>query len=389
MIGRLQNMPKNRHFFLFGARGTGKTTLLRHEFGTSGALWIDFLSDEDEERFSHHPDLLSRILEREEYPYVIIDEVQKVPKILDIVHREIERKHSTKFIMTGSSARKLKRGGADMLAGRAFTFFLHPLTYRELGERFDLKDVLEFGSLPGLTQYTSREDKQNFLRAYTRTYLKEEIRVEQIVRHIDPFRDFLEIAAQCNGEIINYAKIAREVGVDDKTVRNYFSILEDTLLGIFLPSYHHSVRKQQRESPKFYLFDPGIKRVLDRTTTVELLEQTYAFGKAFEHWVILEVFRLNDYFQKDYKFYYLRTKNGVEIDLIIDRPGREDLIVEIKSTRRVGIDDITRLRRFAADWDRPVIPYVWSRDPVKQEIEGVRCLPWEAGMEEAGLLPGT
>ena len=228
-----------------------------------------------------------------------------------------------------------KYGAADLLAGRAFTYNLYPFSHIELGGAFSLDISLSLGSLPGMLALEEVEDRKEYLRSYVKTYLKEEIVAEQVIRQIQPFRDFLEIAAQCNGQIINYSKIARDIGVDDKTVQSYFQILEDTLVGFMLPSFHRSIRKRQREAPKFYFFDPGVKRALDRTLRMELVPQTFAYGKAFEHWVILEAMKMNEYRRLDYQFMYLKTKDDAEIDLIIERPGEKTLLVEIKSSVQV------------------------------------------------------
>ncbi|MGK5088697.1 AAA family ATPase [Bdellovibrionota bacterium FG-2] len=386
MVYRTLKLSKNNSFFLFGPRGTGKSTLLRNRFSDQEHLWIDLLKDEDEETFRRHPQKLSELLTRKHFDWVVIDEVQKLPKLLDIVQLEIEQK-KTKFALTGSSARKLKRGNANMLGGRAFSYHLFPLTHLELGESFDLDAALSFGGLPKLLELSETDDRHEYLRGYVRTYLKEEIVAEQIVRKIDPFRDFLKIAAQTNGQIVNFSKIATDVGVDDKTVHTYFQILEDTLLGFFLPSYHRSIRKRQREAPKFYLFDTGVKRSLDQTLRSELVPQTYAYGKAFEHWVILEAFRLNEYLRLDYDFSYLRTKDDAEIDLIIDRPGEKPLLVEIKSSTNVDAKDATILERFAAAWKAPVECHVWSLDPNERKSGKTLFLPWKKGLQEAGLVP--
>lgn len=383
MIHRIQNLNKNNSFFLFGGRGTGKTTLLKQFYVGKETLWIDLLTDADESLYGRHPDELSHILSRKKYERVVIDEVQKAPKILDIVQHEMEKERGPQFILTGSSSRKLKRGSGNLLAGRAFTYQLFPLTSFELGKCFDLKNALEFGTLPKLLQYSRGEDKNEFLRAYVKTYLREEIQIEQIVRKLNPFRDFLEIAAQSNGKIVNYSKISKDVGVDDKTVYSYFSILEDTLIGFMLPAFHRSVRKQQREAPKFYFFDTGITRALSGTLTVELLPQTFAFGNAFEHWVILECIRLNEYKKLDYKFSYLKTKDNAEIDLIIQRPGNVELLVEIKSARRVAGEHISQIRRFKKDWRFPCDAEIWSLDPNEKEIDGIHCLYWQSGLQNA------
>ncbi len=382
MVGRLQKLNNHHSFFLFGARGTGKSTLVKDFYSGSNTLWIDLLKSEDEERFGRRPDELSKVLSQKKYEKVVIDEIQKSPKLLDIVHLEIERNKNIQFVMTGSSARKLKRGHANLLAGRAFTYYLYPLTFFELEDEFDLNNVLEFGSLPYLLELNSDEDKNEFLRSYVRTYIKEEIQVEQIVRKLNPFRDFLEIAAQSNGEIINYSTIAKQVAVDDKTIKNYFSILEDTLIAYLLPPFHRSIRKRQREAPKFYLFDTGIKRSLEGTLRVKLQPKTFAYGKSFEHLIIAECHRLNEYNKLDYKFSYLRTKDGAEIDLVVQRPGQSDLLIEIKSTDMVQDHHVKNLNVFFSDWDKKAEAELWSLDPIEKKIGNVSCLPWNVGMKK-------
>lgn len=285
--------------------------------------------------------------------------------------------------MTGSSARKIKRGSANLLAGRAFVNYLFPLTHIELGKRFDLKEALEFGTLPKITQLKSTKEKQSFLRAYALLYLKEEIREEQIVRKLDPFRRFLEIAAQTNGEIINYSNIARDVNVDTKTVQSYFQILEDTLIGHILEPFHLSIRKRQRTNPKFYFFDLGIKRALDRTLTIELLPQTYAFGRAFEHFFITEILRFHAYFPKDYQFSYLCTKDNAEIDLIVERPAMPVALIEIKSTREVTERHILNLKRFRKDFKNSEA-FCLSLDTTEKVIDNINILHWRRGLNELG-----
>lgn len=380
MVGRTQKLSKNNSLFLFGARGCGKSTLLNELFPVSQTLWIDLLQGDSEDVFRRDPDQLSFLIEMQKPQRVIIDEIQKIPKLLDIVHREIERHPEIQFIMTGSSARKLKRGAANLLAGRAFEYHLFPLTTFELGSKFQIEDVLRFGSLPKLLQFESNADKSEYLRTYSRTYLKEEILQEQLVRNIEPFQDFLETAAQCNGKILSYSKISRDLGIDDKTVKNYFSILADTYVGFFLPSFNRSIRKRQREAPKFYLFDLGIKRALERTLSVELVPQSYAFGEAFETWIVQECFRLNEYFKKDFRLSYLRTQFNVEVDVIIERPGLPDVLVEIKSSELISEHDVKSLASVSKDWDRPYSAQVWSRDPQEKKILEVECLPWEKAL---------
>ena len=190
--------------------------------------------------------------------------------------------------MTGSSARKLKHGGANLLAGRAFVYNLYPFSYLELKKDFHLETALQYGLLPEIYNLSTNKERELFLKAYTNTYLKEEVWAEQLVRQLNPFRRFLEVAAQCNGKIINIAKLSRDVGVDDKTIKQYFSILEDTLLGFYLEPFKHSFRKRLSMKPKFYWFDTGVSRALNNLSQIPLTASTNAFGNAFEHFIILE-----------------------------------------------------------------------------------------------------
>jgi predicted AAA+ superfamily ATPase len=286
--------------------------------------------------------------------WVVIDQVQRAPKLLDTVYSLIEAPWNSnkrvKFALTGSSARKLKRGAANLLAGRAYTYNLHPLTYQELAGRFNLIDALAWGTLPTVWNIKSDEERKAYLKSYTATYIHEEIAQEQLVRNLIPFRKFLPIAAQSSGTIINYNSIARDLGVDWTTIRNYFEILEDTLIGFKLPAFSQSVRKQQILSPKFYLFDLGVKRSLDKT--LNLVPSTgQIIGPLFEHFIICEAIRLNDYLDKDFSFSYLRTQGGAEIDLVIERPGEKTVFVEIKSTTNVTKEHLRHLRDLASERD--------------------------------------
>jgi predicted AAA+ superfamily ATPase len=303
MFQRLFAPPQNNSFFLFGARGTGKSTFLKNQLALKNVLWIDLLHSKTEDLYRLHPEELAKQVQADKkIKWVIIDEVQKIPRLLDTIHELIEST-KTKFILTGSSARKLKSGGANLLAGRAFVYNMHPLTHVELGNQFSLDTVLTWGSLPQIFSLNNDSDKTEFLDAYALTYLKEEIWTEHIIRKLDPFRRFLEVAAQTSGDIINYSNIADDVGADIKTVQSYYQILEDTWVGFLLPAYHKSVRKQQNSNPKFYFFDVGVKRILDHSLGQKVTPHTYGYGKLFEHFVILECLRLNSYLRKRFRFF--------------------------------------------------------------------------------------
>ena len=385
MFNRLIKFPQNSSFFLFGARSTGKTHLLKQRFKLSDSLYIDLLDPEANETYSLRPKTLVEQLAAlpEKIEWVIIDEIQKIPKLLDLVHQQIESSRF-KFALSGSSARKLKHGGANLLAGRAFVNDLFPLTAQETGDRFSLQQALAWGTLPRIFALENDVDRRDFLRTYTHTYLREEIVQEQVVRKLEPFRRFLFVAAQMSGRIINFSKIAREVGASTPTVQTYFQILEDTLVGFLLEPFHESIRKRQSGNPKFYFFDTGVQRALENTLTVAFRSQTYAYGLAFEHFVINEINRLQSYAKKDYRLSFLRTKDDVEIDLIIERPGLKRALVEIKSTECVTEDDVRSLQRLGKDISNSEA-FCFSLDPTPKKIGDVLCLPWQQGLEEIGL----
>jgi predicted AAA+ superfamily ATPase len=380
-LPRLLKLPQNESFFLFGARNTGKSTLLHKCFSATTSLWVDLLDPEEEDRFSRNPNELKEIVlaMSSEITHVIIDEVQKVPKLLDVVHSLIE---STKihFVMTGSSARKLKHGGANLLAGRAYVYNLFPFSFLEIDKLFNLSAALQWGLLPRVVLAPAEEQKAKFLQAYSYTYLKEEIWVEQFIRKIDPFRRFLEVAAQCNSKIINFANIARNVGVDDKTIKEYFSILEDTLIGFFLEPFQNSLRKRLSAKPKFYFFDTGVVRALARLLSVPIRPETSAYGEAFEHFVILECFKLANYFKSEYRFSYLKTKDDAEIDLVIERPGEPLLFIEIKSAININREDLGNLIKLSSD-AKNCEAVCFANVKRKKAIDNITIYPWADGVK--------
>lgn len=382
MFPRLRRFTHKHSFFLFGPRGTGKSTLLKERFDQGECLWLDLLDTSLEDQFMRSPSDLYAIVKAlsEEVTYIVIDEIQKVPKLLDEVHRLIEEVDKI-FILTGSSTRKLKQGGANLLAGRAFVYHLYSLSCFELKEKFDLENVLQWGTLPKIFSFKEKEEKNEFLRSYADTYLKEEIWNEHLIRKLQPFRRFLEVAAQCNGKIINYSNIAKDVGVDDKTIKEYFSILEDTMIGFFLEPFHSSFRKRLVEKPKFYFFDLGVVRSLSRRLSVPIIPKTSAYGDAFEHFILLEFVRLKSYFQPDYRFSFIRTASDVEVDLVIERPGKSLLCIEIKSADNIDERDISAFSKITKDLEN-CEAIVLSQDRFKKQFDHVTCYPWKQGIEE-------
>jgi len=385
LLPRLLQLPTERHILLFGARNTGKSTLIEQFYMPLGAFCFDLLDQDLEQQLQARPNALYDMVKAlpKERPYVIIDEIQKIPALLNVVQRLMKDKDRY-FIMSGSSARKLKREGANLLAGRAFVYHLYPLTSVELGEQFNLEQALHWGTLPEILNCFNDDDRKTFLMSYAHTYLKEEIAAEQFVRNLTPFRRFLEVAAQCNGQIINYANLARDIHVDDKTVKTYFSLLEDTLIGYMLEPYHGSLRKRVHQKPKFYFFDTGIVRALAHHLTLPLLPSTSAYGYAFEHFIINECIRLASYYKKDFQFSYLRTVTDLEIDLIIERPGQSTLLIEIKSTR-----EVTKPMLKALGLLKNEIPnaeaWCLSNDPYAKKFDDLLVLPWQQGLENIFL----
>jgi predicted AAA+ superfamily ATPase len=381
MLIRLINLSKTNSFFLFGARGTGKTSLLKALF-KENMVYIDLLNLDTEAAYQLDPEQLYRELSAlsTNVKFIIIDEIQKVPRLLDVIHRKIEET-ALIFILTGSSARKLKRGAANLLAGRAFVYHLYPLTAEELKDSFDLNRALAFGTLPKVWNFSDDSDRRRFLKAYSNTYLKEEVWGEQLIREIEPFRRFLQVAAQLHGQVLNYSKISRDVGVDDSTIRNYYSILEDTLVGFLLPGYSGSERKQLRQAPKFYLFDNGVRRALAGTVDYDIVPASYEYGIAFEQLVVCEIMRRVAYVERDIQYSYLATEGGAEIDLVLKAGPKVLALIEIKSAHKINPShDLRHLAAMKTDF-RNATPFCLYNGDSRMKEENIEILPWMFGVE--------
>ncbi|RMG44508.1 MAG: ATP-binding protein [Candidatus Dadabacteria bacterium] len=385
MIKRALNLLTSQSFFLLGARATGKTTLLKQKFSPENSLLINLLDPEVHGTLEANPKHLYSMAERDlkKNNWILIDEIQKLPELLDVVHDLIESK-SAKFGLTGSSARKLKRGASNLLAGRAFVHRLFPLLPTELGEAFSLETYLAWGGLPKIYDFKSDLERSVYLQSYVQTYLQEEIIAEQIIRKLPPFRKFLGVAAQSNGSIINYSKIANDIRSDPVSVKNYYQILEDTLIGYLLDPYHTSIRKRQRQNPKFYLFDTGVLRAQARQLDVPVREGTYNYGMLFETFIINLVRYNLEYQFKQFELSYLTTKDGAEIDLIIERAGEKTVLIEIKSGTSVRDEELNTLNSFARDVADSEA-YCLYRGNIERTVGKVSLLPWEKGLQEMGI----
>lgn len=340
-----------------GARGLGKTKLseswVREQEAT---LEYNLLDPGEFKRLLANPSQLvnevrTKISALPEHLTlsVFIDEVQKVPELLDVCHLLVEeQKPRVRFLLTGSSVRKLKSQSANLLASRAISVRLHPFTAMELEHTgFNLLEVLQYGTVPAIM---FAEQKTQALRTYVDTYLKEEIQQEALVRKLDKFFSFIDVAAQLSGEVVNFRKMARQISVADKTIGDYFQILVDTLLVIKIPGWSRSAKKQIIKSPKFYFFDCGVLNAAARELHSSLEAGTPRYGRLFEQFVILEFFRLNDYFSLDYALSFYSTGNA-EVDLVLSRSRSEaPIAIEIKSCPQVYREDFEGMEIFSREY---------------------------------------
>jgi uncharacterized protein len=385
MIQRVLQFPDKQSFFLFGPRQTGKSSLVQARFGNS-AWTVSLLHTEDYTRYAKHPgqyrlDVAEKIAKGTSC--FILDEVQRIPDLLNEVHALMEKFPVCRFIMLGSSARKLMRGGANLLGGRAVRRFLFPFTRQEQGDAFRLDDALRFGTLPPLTDL-SDADKLDVLRAYTDTYLREEIQMEGLVRNLGGFYRFLEVAASASGELLNFTNIARECQLQARSVLSYYEILEDTLIGFRLLPWMKSERKRLVAHPKFYFFDTGITNAVNRRLAESPDSRLY--GRLFEHFMILEAYRHLHYSASEHRLFYWRTNTGAEVDLLIEKHGRLTGAFEFKSAVEVGGDDFSGLRAFRRDNPETPLTVVY-RGQQPYQTDGIHVIPWQQFLAEFCTLP--
>jgi uncharacterized protein len=352
-------------FFLWGPRQTGKTTLLRQAY--PDAVWLDLLKADEFRRYLDRPELLRQELAARPARQVVIDEIQKVPHLLDEVHWLIENT-ATCFALCGSSARKIKRGAANLLGGRAIRYELFGLTAHEIGRDFDLVRMLNHGYLPRI--YTS-ERAARLLGAYVADYLKEEIAAEGLVRNLPAFSRFLDVAALSDADLVNFSNIARDCGVSSHTVKSYFEILEDTLLGRWLPAYTKRPKRRVIAAPKFFFSDVGVVNQLCRRGTIQPGGEL--FGKAFENWVFHELLAAGARNEHDIQLSYWRLASGIEVDFIV---GAMQVAIEVKATARVTGDDLRGLRQLVVDHPRVGRRLVVCLEPKRRRIDdGIEILP--------------
>lgn len=318
----LQQLIEQKSFFLFGPRSTGKTSLIKHQLQKE-VLYIDLLNSDYYTLLNARPSALEEIISASPSPsnIVAIDEIQRVPELLNEVHRLIELKN-LKFLMTGSSARKLRKSGINLLAGRAWRADIFPLTYTEI-PHFELEKFLLYGGLPQVI--TSKKPNEE-LSAYVNTYLREEIQAEALVRKISAFGQFLQMSALNSGKILNFANIANDMGISATTIREYYQILEDTLIGFYVPAFTKSLKRKAISTTKFYLFDIGVRHKLAQIRHLEPNSDLY--GQAFEHFIAMELRAYLSYSRMEHTLQYWQSKNGQEVDFLIG----ETIAIEVKAT---------------------------------------------------------
>jgi predicted AAA+ superfamily ATPase len=362
----LTTEASKKSLFLFGPRQTGKTFLLKKQF--PNAICYNLLQSDIFFRLSKHPELLREelIAKRDLISGpVIIDEVQKLPFLLDEVHNLIESLRIT-FVLTGSSARKLKRGGANLLGGRARTRHLYSLVYPEIPD-FDLVRVTNFGTIPSI--YLSDEPKQDLL-SYCGSYLKEEIQSESIVRRIDNFSRFLGVAALINAELVNYHSVARDAEVAVKTVREYFEILQDTLIGTLVEPFRNTVSRKAVSMAKFFFFDIGVCNILAQRSGI--IPGNELFGKSFEHLIFLEINAYLDYTRDDRQLTFWRDQAKNEVDFLIG----DEIGIEVKATTMVQDKHLKGLRILSEEIELKH-KIVVSLDLAPRKTDDILILPWK------------
>ncbi len=334
------NLPKAQSCFLWGARQTGKTTFLREKYKNS--IYYDFLKKDLYIKYLKNPSILREEIlamsDKELSQPIIIDEIQKIPELLDEVHWLIENK-KVSFILSGSSARKLKRGHSNLLGGRAWRFEMLPLTFNEIKD-YDLLKIVNNGLIPS---HYLQENAKRSLKAYVVDYLKEEIFDEGLTRNLSAFSRFLDIAGYSNAELLNYTNIARECGIASQTVKEYFQILEDTLVGrTITPFKKREERNSLNKIPKFYFFDVGVANYISKSVIKDCKGEL--FGKSFEHLIYLELLAYSLYSEKDYSINFWRTKQGQEVDFILEKG---EVAIEVKGKNTIANNDLRHLKTFS------------------------------------------
>lgn len=369
MYTREFSLPtESKSIFIFGPRGTGKTTWLKTQIDPQ--IYINLLNSDDFLKLSARPASIEELIPPEYNNWIVIDEIQRIPELLNEVHRLIESRNY-RFIMTGSSARSLRKKGVNLLGGRALTSFMYPLTAREMGKDFSLKQSIRFGHLPAACTIETDQERNAYLKSYVQTYISQEVLQEGLTRNIGAFSRFIETASFSHGSVINYSEIAREVGLNRKVVENYFSILEDLLLSFTLPVFRKRAKRTLSVRPKFYFFDTGIYQTLRPRGPLDSYSEIS--GPALEGLFIQEVLAHNAYHSCGFNTYFWRTASHVEVDLVLY--GKNGLkAFEIKHAKTVRRKDLKGLKAFKSDYPSAQL-YLIFLGPRKEYHDDITALP--------------
>lgn len=356
--------------FLWGARQTGKSTLLKQLF--PDAIWFDLLLSDVYDRLSRNPTIIREyVLQNPKNKTIIIDEIQRLPELLNEIHWLIENT-GTKFIMSGSSSRKISRSGANLLGGRALRYELFPLVSAEIPD-FDLKKALNNGLLP---RHYLAENPKKMLSSYIGNYLRDEIVNEAKIRNVKVFSHFLEAAAFSNGEMVNYSNIAADCGVSAPTIREYFQILQDTLIGKIVPVYQKKPKRRVIQAPKFYYFDVGVANHLLKRGKIEMGSEIS--GNAFEHFIFQEISAHSSYSGLDYPISYWRTASQIEIDFIL---GNNEVAIEVKTTDNVNERHLNGLKSFSEEY-KVKHSILVCNEPLPRKHGQIQILPWKIFLQK-------
>ena len=365
-------------YFLFGPRGTGKSTWLRTRH--PDAAWIDLLDAETERNYYTRPERLTEFLKAHAGRHtVVIDEIQRVPELLPLIHRHIELDKSKRFVLTGSSARKLRRAGVDLLAGRALLRSMHPFMAAELGDHFDLEAALRLGMVPLVVMANAPE---RTLRGYIDLYLQQEVKAEGLVRRLDDFSRFLEVASFSHAQLLNVAEIARECMASRNTVESYLSILEDLLIAVRIPVFRRRAKRAVVAHSKFYFFDCGVFVSLRPAGLLDAREE--AEGAALEGLVLQHLQAWIGYGSPGYRINFWRTRGGSEVDFVL-YGAAGFYAMEVKNGRSLRPADLRGIKAFHRDYPEAT-PLLLYRGSETLERDGIRCLPVERFLRE--LVPG-
>lgn len=362
-ILKLAPLLEKKSHFLFGPRSTGKSALIAHDL--KDTLVIDLLQSDIYRRLLENPTYLESVIKSQKGKLIVIDEVQRIPELLNEVHRLIE-KLDYRFLLTGSSARKLKQKSVNLLAGRARQAELFPLIYVELPD-FNLMSYLTYGGLPNIV---FSDNKPEDLDAYVNTYLEQEIQVEAVVKKLPAFSRFLQLAALTSGNVLNYSSIANDVGVSAMTLREYYQILQDTFLGFIVPPWQKSIKRKPVATAKFYLFDLGVKNNLARIETIP--EQSDLYGQAFEHFIAMELRAYLSYRRKRLAMTYWATHQGEEVDFLIG----DSVAIEVKSSNKISSKHLKNLVLLGQE---KIVKkfYLVSQDPISANEQNIHIMYWE------------